>query len=106
MGEKNVELIEQSVQNNVEDIREIKKRLDRAENDVHDLKANQQVTNQSITHVMDMLTDLKAGFKELDNKLDASNDEQLRQYKTAVWQVGGTIIATIIGAAILFIIGI
>src|SRR5690606_30917478 len=100
-----MQLIEQNVKHNTEDIREVKKRLTRVENDVHDLRANQQVANQSLSHVMDTLSDLKIGFKELDTKLDASNMEQLKEYKNAVWKVGATIIATVIGGFLLFSFG-
>ncbi|GAQ18043.1 bdr protein [Oceanobacillus picturae] len=105
MGD-NVQLIEQNVQHNVEDIRELKKRVERVEHDISDVKATQQVTNQSISHVMETLTDLKAGFKELDNKMDTSNMEQLKEYKNAVWKVGVTVIATVVGGFLLFALGI
>lgn len=101
-----MQLIEQNVKHNVEDLRELKKRVHRVESDVHDLKTNQQVSNQTMTHIMDTLNDLKSNFSVLDNKIQTSNNEQLKQYKTAVWQVGGTIIATIIGAAFLFVFGL
>lgn len=106
MGEQYVQIIETNVQHNTEDIRELKKRVDRVEHDISDVKTNQQVTNQSITHVMDTLTDLKAGFKELDNKMDASSMEQLKEYKNAVWKVGITVIAAVIGGFFLFTLGL
>lgn len=106
LGERTVELIEQNVKHNMDDIRELKKRVNRSESDIHDLKTNQQVSNQTMSHIMESLNDLKSNFKVLDEKIQTSNDEQLKQYKTAVWQVGGTIIATIIGAAFLFILGL
>lgn len=101
-----VQLLEQNVKHNVEDIQEVKKRLNRMESDVHDLKANQQVANQTMRHVMDSLNDLKSDFKVLNDSIQTSNIDQLKQYKTSVWQVGGVIIATIIGAMILFFIGL
>ncbi|MBS4200269.1 hypothetical protein KHA93_11570 [Bacillus sp. FJAT-49732] len=101
-----MQLLEQNVKHNTEDIREVKKRLARVENDVHDLRTNQQVSNQSLSHVMDTLSDLKIGFKELDSKMDASNMEQLKEYKNAVWKVGATIIATVIGGFLLFSFGL
>lgn len=103
VGEPEVQLLEQNVKHNMDDIRDVKKRLERVEGDVHDLKTNQQVTNQNILHVMDTLSDLKAGFKELDGKFDATNTENLKQYKTIVWQVGATIIGSIIIAVFLFV---
>lgn len=106
MGEPSVQIIESNVQHNTEDIRDLKKRVERVEHDIGDVKTNQQVTNQSITHVMDTLTDLKAGFKELDNKMDASSMEQLKEYKNAVWKVGVTVIATVIGGFLLFAFGL
>lgn len=106
MGEQTMQLIEQNVKHNVEDIREVKKRLSRVEGEVNDLKANHQVSQQTMAHVMDTLNDLKGNFKILDDKIQSSNNEQLKQYKTAVWQVGITIIATIVGAGLLVVFGL
>lgn len=101
MGEQHVQLLEQNVKHNSEDIRELKKRVSRMEETIHDVKANQQIANQSIAHVMETLSELKAGFKELDTKMDENSSDQLKQYKAVVWQVGGSIIATIIGGIVL-----
>ena len=101
MGEQHVQLLEQNVKHNMEDIRELKKRVSKVEENVFDLKTNQQIANQSIAHVMETLSELKVGFKELDEKMDENSSDQLKAYKTVVWQVGGSIIATIIGGIIL-----
>lgn len=106
MGEQNMQLIEQNVKHNVEDIREVKKRLSAVEGEVNDLKANHQVSQQTMAHIMDTLNDLRSNFMVLDNKIEKSNNEQLKQYKTAVWQVGITIIATIVGAGLLLAFGL
>lgn len=92
MSERNVELLEQNVKHNMEDIRELKKRVGKMEEDVSDLKTNQQITNQNITHVSSALNELKASFKELDEKMDKERDQQLKDYKKAVWQVAIAII--------------
>ncbi|CDQ39563.1 hypothetical protein [Virgibacillus salexigens] len=101
-----VKLIEQNVKHNVEDIRELKKRVNAVEKEVHDVKATQQVTNQSVSHIMETLSELKSGVKELDGKIDASNIEQLKEYKNAVWKVGITIIGTVIAGFLLFSFGL
>lgn len=113
MGEPSMELLENNVKNNVEDIRELKKRAGYVERDVHDLKTNQQVASQTMQHVMDTLNNLKGDFKALDEEIKNSNKriyedniEQLKQYKTTVWGVGGTIIGTLIIAMIVFALNI
>ena len=67
MGEKDVQLLEQNVKHNMDDIRELKKRVSKVEENVSDLKTNQQIANQSITHVMNTLSELKASFQTLDD---------------------------------------
>src|SRR5690625_1194821 len=111
--EPSMELLENNVKNNVEDIRELKKRAGYDERDVHDLKTNQQVASQTMQHVMDTLNNLKGDFKALDEEIKNSNKriyedniEQLKQYKTTVWGVGGTIIGTLIIAMIVFALNI
>lgn len=113
VGEPSMELLENNVKNNVEDIRELKKRAGYVERDVHDLKTNQQVASQTMQHVMDTLNNLKGDFKALDEEIKNSNKriyedniEQLKQYKTTVWGVGGSIIGTLIIAMIVFALNI
>lgn len=106
MGEKDMQLIEQSVKHNVEDIRELKERVSRSESDISDLKANLQVTSQTLTHVMSTLEELKSDFKSVNDKLDKNQIEQLQEYKTGVWKIGATVIAGIVTAFILFYFGL
>ncbi|RDW18049.1 hypothetical protein CWR48_10620 [Oceanobacillus arenosus] len=96
MGEPAVQLIEQSVKNNTQDIREMKKEIDKLKGDVSDVKSNQQLTNQNVSHILETLSDLKSNFKELDVKLDSDKDEQLRKYKSMIWQVAAAIIIAFI----------
>ncbi|CDQ22562.1 hypothetical protein [Halobacillus karajensis] len=106
MGEENVQLIEQNVQHNTEDIRELKKKVERVENDVSELKSNHKLTQQSITHIMTGLDELKAGFKEIDDKMDKNQEKQFQSYKTFMWKVGATITGSIIVALIVFALNI
>lgn len=95
MSDKDVRLLEQNVKHNMEDIRELKKRVGSVEESVSDLKTNQQITNQSVSHVMEMLSELKVSFQTLDDKMDKDREEQLKAYKKATWQVAIAIIVAI-----------
>src|SRR5690625_4835992 len=90
-----MQLIEQNVKNNVEDIRELKKKVGYVERDVHELKADHQLTKQSLSHVLDTLSELKTSFQTLDDKLDKDKEEQLKSYKKATWQVAIAIVVAV-----------
>src|SRR5690625_6356561 len=87
-----MQLLEQSVKNNTQDIREMKQEIDRLKDDVSDVKSNQQLTNQNVTHILETLSELKANFKEIDDKMDKNQIEQLKEYKNGVWKIGVTVI--------------
>ena len=124
MGDDNVKLLEQTVTNNAEDIRTLKAKVSEMETNINDLKLNQTVTSQTVTQVMESLTTLKADFKVMDNKMEGnikdihqemqkSNErmfnnqiEQLKQYKTSLWTVGGSIIGSIIVGVSLFLMNV
>ncbi|MBT2600932.1 MULTISPECIES: hypothetical protein [unclassified Oceanobacillus] len=106
MGERNVELIEQNVKTNNEDIRDLKKRMYKVENEVRDVKNDHNLTKQSVTHVLQTLSELKDSFKNLDEKLDKDKEEQLKAYKDAVWKVGITVVGAVIGGFLLFSFGL
>lgn len=100
MSEDNVKLLEQTVQNNVEDVRDLEKRIGHAERDISDLKTNQQVTQQMLSHVTESITDLRSDFRRLDEKLDKDKDEQLAAFKKASWKV---VVSVLIGAILLWL---
>lgn len=106
MGEPSLDILESNVKHNTEDIRELKKRMNKAESDVSDLKANHQVTNQTLTHVMSTLDELKSDFKSINEKLDKNQIEQLQEYKTGVWKIGITVIGALISGFLLFYFGL
>ena len=106
MGEANMQLLEQSVKNNTQDIREMKQEIDRLKDDVSDVKSNQQLTNQNVTHILETLSELKANFKEIDDKMDKNQIEQLKEYKNGVWKIGVTVISALIGGFLLFFFGL
>lgn len=123
---KSVELslLEQTVIHHDKDIREMSHRVSKLENEVSDMRTMQQLTTQTVAQTSETLTELKADFKRLDLKLEdnikeiqkdvqKSNErmfenqiEQLEQYKTTLWKVGGTIAGSIIVAVILYTLGI
>jgi len=106
VGEANMQLLEQSVKNNTQDIREMKQEIDRLKDDVSDVKSNQQLTNQNVTHILETLSELKANFKEIDDKMDKNQIEQLKEYKNGVWKIGVTVISALIGGFLLFFFGL
>lgn len=117
MGEQKVELIEQNIKHNMDDIREVKKRLNIVENNVTDLKSNLQVTNQTMSHIMSTLEELKSdfkatngkmesGFNSINKKVDENQIEQLKEYKSGVLKIGIIVIGGILTALILYFIGI
>ena len=106
MGEENVQLIEQNVSNNTQDIRELKKKMERMEENVSELKSNQKLTQQSITHIMTGLDELKQSFKSLDDKMDTNQKEQFDSYKSFMLKISAGIIVTVIGSLIIFALNI
>lgn len=93
--ETEMRLVEKVTQNNIEEIKDLKKRMDRMEEDVQSLKINQTVTSQSVTSIQNLLSELKGDIRSLDDKFNRNNEEQLKSYKKMVWQVAGTIIAAV-----------
>ena len=106
MGENSMDILETNVKHNTEDIRELKKKVERHDGDISDLKANLQVTNQTMTHIMDTLNELKSDFRTIDDKIDKNQIEQLQEYKNGVWKIGVTVIAALIGGFLLFFFGL
>lgn len=118
VGDNNVNLHEQSVVNSVEDIRILKKKVDYIERDLNDIKTRQQLTDHILGQSMASLDTLNGDFRAMDNKMEAnikeiqneikkSNEklyehqiEQLKQYKSTMWTVGGGVILSITGAVI------
>lgn len=101
----NMDILHTNVKHNTEDIRELKKRTERNESDISDLKTNQQVTNQSMQHMMDTLNGLKTDFKEIDKKMDENQIEQLKEYKNGVWKIGVVVIGGLILGFLAFFFG-
>lgn len=87
MGEDEVKLLEQTVQNNTEDVRDLKTRVKDLEDKTTKQDNQQQLTNQTVTHILEKLTDLSVSFRQLDDKLDRDKEEQLKAYKGAIWKV-------------------
>src|SRR5699024_10540113 len=100
-----MDILESNVKHNTEDIRELKKRMNRTETDVSDLKTGQQVTNQTVGHIMSTLEELKSYFKSINEKIDKNQIEQLQEYKNGVWKIGGTVIGGLILGFLLFYFG-
>lgn len=96
MNEPTVHLVESNVQHNTEDIRDLKKRLDRAEEDINGLKTNQQLSQHTMNSVMESVNELKISFKAFDEKMDKEREDQLKQYKSAIWKVAIAIITAFI----------
>jgi len=113
MGD-DMKLLEKTITNNVENIQYMENRVSYIERDLSDLKTNQRLTGQTVTHVMETLTTLKSDFKSMDNKMGdnikemqneikKSNErvfmnqiDQLKQYKSTVWKVGGSVVGSVI----------
>lgn len=101
-----MDILETNVKHNTEDIRELKKIVGKNSDDISDLKTNQQVTNQTMHHIMDTLNDLKSDFRTIDDKMDKNQIEQLQEYKNGVWKIGVTVISALIGGFLLFFFGL
>lgn len=106
MGERNVELLEKTVQHLTEDMREAKKKVEKLEENVHDLKTNQQITQHSMTNVIKSVDELKTSFDKLDIKFDESQQEQFQSYKNFMWKVSASIVGSIIVALLIFALNI
>jgi len=106
VGEPKMDILETNVKHNTEDIRELKKRVSRHDEDINDLKTNLQVTNQTMIHISDTLNDLKNEFKTIDDKMDKNQIEQLQAYKNGVWKIGVSVISALIGGFLLVYFGL
>ena len=124
MGERSMELLEQNIQHATEDIREVKKRLDRAEDDITQLKSTVQLVQQSQTHIMENISDLKASFNQFSVKWEEKwqkeeeerkkekaevlkryqdeKDERSKEMRNFAWKV----VAGVLIAAIIFAFGL
>ena len=96
VGEKDVQLLEQTVKHNAEDIRELKKRVNYIERDISEVKADHQLTKQNMAHILETLSELKTSFRTLDNKLEKDKEEQLRAYRSATWKVAIAVISAVL----------
>lgn len=107
MGEQHVQLIEKNVANNTEDIRELKKEMERVKGDVVELKSTSKLMQQSQTHLMDNISELKGSVKALgdkwEEKWEKEKEDEAKRYEQdrrdrnkALWQIGTTIIIAMI----------
>ena len=113
MGEPNMDILESNVKHNTEDIREIKKRMHHTEQDVSDLKIDSHSAKQNFGHVFNSLSKVESSMEDLSKKFDADRSErhkdqveQMKQYKSAVWQVGIYLSCVIIGGFLLMQFGL
>ena len=79
MGEPSVQLIESNVQHNTEDIRDLKERVGKVESDVVVLKTNHQLSQHTMSNVMDSVNELKVSFKSFDEKMDKEKEDQQKK---------------------------
>ena len=98
-----MDILETNVKHNTEDIRELKRRVTKNENDVSDLKTNQQVTQNSLYSLIESLNKMDRKIEDMDKKQDEDRKERtqaeienLKSYKSLIWKVAGVIIAAII----------
>lgn len=67
------------MQHNTEDIRELKRIVDRHDNDIHDLKTNHQLSQQTMTNVMESINELKKSFKSFEEKRAKEKEEMQKK---------------------------
>jgi chromosome segregation ATPase len=113
VGEPKMEILETNVKHNTEDIRELKKRVDTHEASISDLKIDSHSTKQNFGHVFNTLNKFESTLEKLDEKFDEDKKErhlnqidQLKQYKSAVWQVGIYLSCVIIAGFLLMEFGL
>lgn len=87
-----MKLLDQSVTNNTEDIRKLQKKVEENEKHIHDLRLNQEMARQSITNIHGTLEELKDGLKSIQERMQADQVNQLKEYKKMTWQIAGAII--------------
>lgn len=87
-----MDIIETNVKHNTEDIRELKKKVEKHESSINDLNLNQRVTTNALDAVTTSINELKINFSKLTEKLEQDKEEQLQQYKSAIWKVAIAII--------------
>lgn len=92
MSDSKMDIIETTVKHNVEDIRELKKKVEKHEGEISDLKTNQRVTTNALDTLTTSINELKLNFSKLNDKLDHDKEDQLKQYKSAIWKVAIAII--------------
>ena len=85
MGEQHVQLIEKNVANNTEDIRELKREMERVKGDVVELKSTSKLMQQSQAHLMENISELKGSVKALgdkwEEKWEKEKDEEQKRYE-------------------------
>ncbi|WP_077621572.1 hypothetical protein [Sediminibacillus massiliensis] len=85
MGEQQVQLIEKNVANNTDDIRELKEKVEKLRSDVTDLRSSSQLMQQSQTHLMENISELKTGLKALgdkwEEKWEKEKEDEAKRYE-------------------------
>jgi len=115
VGEPSVELVEQTVQHNKDDIRDLTTKSNNHEERIYELESNQQLTNQSISHLNEKLGGLQVSVNNIDAKLDEDRENrqreekiQLQNYKETanktMIRIAVAVIGTVVGGVILQII--
>ncbi|WP_160112329.1 hypothetical protein [Salicibibacter kimchii] len=100
MGEPSLELLEQNVQHMSEDMRDIKKRVDKLETDQYDLKANMQITQHSLTALTESINDVKVDLKEMRKEMNSDKEQQLESMKSFLWKFGSGLAVLIVGGMV------
>ena len=103
MGENKMDILETNVQHNTEDIRELKKKVDRHDYEISDVKTNVKVQSTTLGAMVESINEIKSSLKEESRKRqedkeeetkrrNKEQEEQLKQYKNAIWKVAIAII--------------
>jgi len=106
VGEPSMEVVEQNVIHLTEDVRDMKKRVDKLESDQYDIKTNQQITQHSLTTMTESVNEMKVDLKQMRKEMNDDKEEQLESMKSFMWKFGSGLAVTIVGGmvtAILFI---
>ncbi|WP_373894475.1 hypothetical protein [Virgibacillus sp. CBA3643] len=100
MGEPSMEVVEQNVMHLSEDVRDIKKRVDKLESDQYDMKTNQSITQHSLNTLTESINDMKIDLKEMRKDMNSDKEQQLDSMKSFMWKFGSGLAVTIVGGMV------
>lgn len=96
VGEKQVEILEQTVKHQSEDIRDIRQEQKDMKKEIDELRMKHTVTDSNVNQFAVMFSKLEEKIMSLETKFQTQRDEQLKHYNGAMIKLFFGLVAAVL----------